>query len=83
MDLVELDLAVREGEQGPVAADADVLAGVQLAAALTNDDVTGDDGLAAKFLYAETFRVALATVGGRACTFFMRYVICSPLKVGE
>ena len=63
VDFVEFDLAVGEGEQCPVAADADIFTCVQLAATLADDDVARDDGLAAKLLYAETFRVALATVG--------------------
>ena len=39
---VELDHAVDEGEEGMIATDADVLAGIVGGATLTDDDVAGD-----------------------------------------
>ena len=45
---LELDDAVDLREQRPVAADADVLAGVKLGADLTNQDAAGGDDLAAR-----------------------------------
>ena len=45
---VEFDHAVGEGEEGMIAADADVLTGVVCGAALADDDVAGDALLAAK-----------------------------------
>ena len=56
--------AVGEGEEGPIATDAHVLAGMQLAAALADEDVAGQDGLPAELLYAEALGLALAAVGG-------------------
>jgi len=79
--LVELDNAILQGEEGPIAADADVFAGVQLGAALADDDVAGDDGLAAELFDAATFAVALATVAGCACTFFMGHDLGSPVGI--
>ena len=51
--LVELDGAVAQGEQRPIAADAHALAGVMLGAALTDDDAAGEDLLTAIELDAE------------------------------
>ena len=60
--LVVFDRTVLQREEGPIATNADVLAGMEFGAALTNDDAAGDDGLAAKFFHAEPLRVALASV---------------------
>src|SRR5699024_7032148 len=49
----ELDAACRECEQGVVAALPDVDAGVELRAALTDEDLTGVDGLTAKPLHTQ------------------------------
>ena len=46
----ELHAAVLEREQGVVLADAYVLSGMDLGAALTQDDVTRHDGLATELL---------------------------------
>src|SRR5213076_872452 len=66
----EVDLAVREREQRVVAAQAHVLARVELRAALAHDDVPGLDGLATIDLHAQVLRVRIAAVaGGTACLF--------------
>ena len=70
---VELDHAVREREEGVVAADADVGSGAETGAALANEDVAGDDRLAAKFFHAEALADAIASVAYAALTFFMRH----------
>ena len=46
--LVELHDAIDEGEEGMVAANADVLTGVVSGTALADDDVAGDALLTAK-----------------------------------
>jgi hypothetical protein len=46
------DFAVRGGEQGVILADAYVVAGMEMRAALTNDNVAGFDGFAAEALDA-------------------------------
>ena len=74
---IELDLAVGEREERPVAAGADVLAGDEFAAALADDDATGADKSAAKFFYAEPFADAVAAVPYAALTFFMCHKILS------
>src|SRR5262249_43098729 len=53
----ELDLAIDEREQCVVLAQADVLPRVPLGAALTRDDVAGDDLLAAENLQAQALAV--------------------------
>src|SRR5206468_7371884 len=71
-DVDDLALALRaelhgtglEGEQGVVATAADVGAGVEVRAALTDDDLAGLDDLAAEALHAETLRVGVTTVAG-------------------
>ncbi len=58
----EGDGAFDKGEEGMVAADADVFAGFEGGAALTNNDRTDFDLLAAKSFEAPVLRVAVATV---------------------
>lgn len=60
----ELDGAVRSGEQGVVAAAANVVAGVELGATLTNEDLTCADDLTAVTLHAEALGVGVAAVTG-------------------
>lgn len=53
----ELDGAVNEGVERVVLARADVVAGVELRAALTNDDAASVDGCIAENLHAKTLRL--------------------------
>ena len=69
--LVELHRAVLEREKGPIAADADVQAGDEFTAALTDNDAAGGDDLAAEFLNAKTFTDTVASIFDAALTFFM------------
>lgn len=68
---VEEHLAVHEGEQGPIAAGADVLARDKLRTALTHDDAAGADDMAAIFFHAKTLADAIASVAATALSFFM------------
>ena len=61
----ELHLAVLEGEKREVTTTADVGAGVDLRAALADDDGTGLEELAVVSLDTEILRVRVATVAGR------------------
>ena len=70
---VEADGAVHEGENRVIAAQADVLARHEPGAALADDDVAGDDDLRAKFLHAEAFADAVASVFDGSLTFFMSH----------
>ena len=72
---VEEHLAVHEGEQGPIAAGADVLARDELRAALADENTAGADDMAAKFFHAETFADAVTSVAATALSFFMCHKI--------
>src|ERR1700678_4477145 len=72
---VEFHVAIDEGENGVVAAEADVAAGEEFGAALADDDIAGNDGLAAEFLYAEPLADAIAAVLDAALTFFMSHML--------
>lgn len=52
---VEHDLAVDEGKEGMVTATTDAYTWMHFRAALADNDVTGDDRLAAVFFHAEAF----------------------------
>jgi len=54
---LELHDAVDQRKQGEVAAEADVLAGVEVRSALPNEDVAGADGLAVEALDSATLGV--------------------------
>lgn len=73
--LGELDGTLAQSEQGVVLAAADVLAGVEVGATLTNDDVAGDNMLAAVTLHAKALRTGIATITGGAKTFFMSHFL--------
>lgn len=68
---VEEYATINKGEDGVVAAHADVLAGVELGAALTHDDVAGDNSLATELLHAEALAAGIATVTNGTLTFLM------------
>src|SRR5688572_5936272 len=72
---LELDGAVLEREDRVVAAEADVEAGLELGAALADDDRAGADRLAAVRLDAAVLGVAVAAVLRRALTLFMCHVL--------
>jgi hypothetical protein len=52
--LVERHVTVGNRENGVILANTNALAGMELGAALTDDDVAGLDGLAAEHLHAKT-----------------------------
>ncbi len=68
---VEFHKAVFECEEGVIASDADVVSGVETCSTLAEDDVSGNDGLTAKFFNAKTFGDAIASVLGATLTFFV------------
>ena len=69
--MLELHDAVDQGVYRVVGSEADITAGVPFGAALADDDVAGDDALAAVLLDAAVLRVAVAAVAGGADAFFM------------
>src|SRR5690606_14462207 len=58
----ELDTPLDEGEEGVVAAHADIVAGVVLGAALAHQDIAGEHGLVAVALDAEAASGGVAPV---------------------
>src|SRR4051794_20128109 len=69
----ELHVARDEREQGVVTATADAGAGVEVGAALPDDDLAGVDQLTAVALHAEALGVGVATVLGRRCSLFVSH----------
>lgn len=63
--------AVFEREERIVPADADVATGVDLRAALTDEDAARKHGLTVLTLYAEAFRVGVSSVVRGTGTLFM------------
>ena len=59
---IEADVAVGKGEEGVIAAHADVVAGVEFGAALADEDGAGGNKLTAVAFHAETLAVAVAAV---------------------
>ena len=64
----ELDGARREREQRVVATAADDVAGVEVRATLTDEDLAGVDELAAETLDAEALSVGVTAVTAGGCT---------------
>ena len=58
----EFHLAVDQGEDRVVTAQADVVARIPLSASLTNQNVARDDGLAAEFFDAQAPAFSIAAV---------------------
>ena len=57
LGFLELDVAIHEGEEGPITPGADVLAGVELGSALADDDAARGDELAAECFHAEALGI--------------------------
>src|SRR5262249_2373341 len=68
---LELDLAVHRAEQRVIRAHAHVRARVHLRAALTNEDVAGQNRFAAEALHTEPLGVGLAAVTSAAACLFV------------
>jgi hypothetical protein len=69
--LIEHHLAIHEGEESPIAAGSDVLAGDKFGTALADKNASGGDRLAAVPFYTQAFADAIATVADAALTFLM------------
>lgn len=70
----EFDLAVGDGEQRVVPADADILAGVNARAALAYQNMARLDGLAAEALYAQALALRIAAVARTAACFLVCHI---------
>ena len=69
--LLELNLTLDQSEQGVILADANIVAGMDGRASLTNDNATGADGLTVGSLNTKTLRLAIAAVLGRTYALFV------------
>ena len=68
---LEMNLTGGESEEGIIAANTDIGAGMDLGAALAHQDVAGEDKLAVGALDAKARGFAVASVLGRTDTFLM------------
>src|SRR3954466_11968543 len=76
--LAELHAALFQGEQRVIGADTDVGASTHRGTALADQDVAGNDVLAAVLLHAQTFAVRIAAVTGTAACLFVCHVSEAP-----
>jgi hypothetical protein len=72
----ERHVAVYQSEQGVVFANANIGSGVELGAALANDDCASSDQLTAKRLHTEHLGLGIAPVSRRAAAFFLCHDLC-------
>ena len=72
--LLEFDDAITQCIQSVILAHTDVLAGIVLRAALTNDDVASDGGLSTEKFHSESLTSGLTTVLGTTYTFFVCHI---------
>lgn len=79
----EFDSAGLQCEQGVVATAANACTGVEVGAALANDDFACGNYLAAEALDAEVLCVGVTTVASGARALFMCHLECLPLNSGE
>ena len=75
--LLEFDDTVTQCIQSVILAHTDVLAGIVLRAALTNDDVASDGGLSTEKFHSESLTSGLTTVLGTTNTFFVCHILFS------
>lgn len=77
---LEAHNAVRLGEQGVVGADAHVLTGVDVGAALTDQDIAGQNVLSVGALGTKALGLGITAVLGGAHTFFMGEKLQTDMK---
>lgn len=70
----ELDLALGQSEQGVILATTHVLTGVDVGAALTDENLAGLHELTVETLGAEALTAGVAAVTGGTKTFFVCHV---------
>src|SRR5262250_2891161 len=80
---MEGDLAPDRRENRVVLAHADIVAGVELGAALAQDDIAGKHDLAPEAFHAQAPAGAVASVAGTAARFLMGHRCCSLLGLGR
>jgi hypothetical protein len=71
---LELDFAIDKRKQGIVFRQADIQAGADARAALAQNNRAGVNAFAVKAFDAESLRITVATIAGRAATFFVCHI---------
>jgi hypothetical protein len=71
--LVEFHDPVAQGEESEITTEADTSAGLELSSDLADDDISGDDALAAELLDSAKLRIGIATVPRRALPLLMSH----------
>ena len=66
-----MNIAGSSGEQSVIVTAAHIVAGVEMSAALTDDDLAGLDELTAKTLNAQTLSIRIAAVAGGTKTLLV------------
>ncbi len=69
--VLELDLTVDQSEEGVVCAHADIVAGMNSSASLSDDDIAGDNRLTVGLLNAKSLGLGITTVLGGAHALLM------------
>jgi hypothetical protein len=69
----EFHNAVAESEEGEIAAATDVFARMEFGAALTDNDVAGENGFATVLFNTKILRIAVAAVTAAGLTFLMSH----------
>ena len=75
---LEVNAAIDESKQRVIAADAHALTRMDVGAALTNQDVAGQNKLTVAALYAQTLGLGITAVLGRTYAFFMCHCVLPP-----
>src|SRR6185295_9273299 len=73
----KLDMPRDQGEQRVVATAADAVAGVEVRAALPDNDLAGVHQLAAKPLDAQPLSIRVPTVARRGCALLVCHIVAS------
>src|SRR5579859_199601 len=73
--MAEFDIPVDESEEGMIAANANIVAGLDFGAALAHNDAACRYQLPVEAFHAEHFGLAVASIARAAYTFFMCHVL--------
>mgnify|MGYP005605567777 CR=1 FL=1 len=79
---LELDGTVNQSEQGVIAADADIDAGMDVGASLANQDVAGQNELTVSTLHAQALSLGITTVLGRTAALVVSEELNTNLQHG-
>src|ERR1700674_987077 len=74
----KLDIPIDQGEEGMIAANADIVTGLDFGTALAHNDAACCHQLSIEAFYAEHLRLAVASIARAAYTFFMCHVLVLP-----